>query len=77
MVMNKIKLNTMEASKLSSREMQVITGGRLRVCGCACANEGNGGSSTADNRDANVWVGDFGGTSPGPIKEIRRVETLE
>lgn len=52
--------------------------GTLRTCGCGCLYENQpGGSNTGDNRDANVWVGDDGAFSPGPIKEIRRVEVLD
>lgn len=49
--MKTLKLNQMEKTLLSSREMNRVRGGS---CGCACLYENNGGSSTADNKSANA-----------------------
>lgn len=78
--MKKFKLNALEVASLSNKKMMHVCGGigTLRTCGCGCLYENQpGGSNTGDNRDANVWVGDDGAFSPGPIKEIRRVEVLD
>ena len=62
--MKKIKLNKLEENDLSKREMNQIKGG-VRVCSCGCAYAGEpGGSSTSDNGNANVQIGDHGGWSP-------------
>ena len=62
--MNTLKLNNLESSSLSKKEMNLINGGDARVCVCACQFEGTpGGSSTQDNKMANYNLGPRGGYS--------------
>lgn len=62
--MNTLKLNALESSSLSKKEMNLINGGDARVCVCACQFEGTpGGSSTLDNKMANYNLGPRGGYS--------------
>ena len=50
--MNTLKLNALESSSLSKKEMNLINGGN-RACVCACNYEGQeGGSSRVDNGKA-------------------------
>jgi natural product precursor len=61
--MNTLKLNALESSSLSKKEMNLINGGN-RVCVCACNFEGQeGGSSRVDNGRANYGIGSGGGHS--------------
>ncbi|MFA7459008.1 MAG: TIGR04149 family rSAM-modified RiPP [Bacteroidales bacterium] len=53
--MKSLKLNNLEYSSLNEKEMNHVTGGG--TCGCGCAYEGNGGSSTSDNGYANQSSG--------------------
>lgn len=46
--MNKLKLNELEATRLSERQLSSVTGGYNCSCGC------QGPSSTKDNKTANI-----------------------
>ena len=50
--MRKIRLDTLEKNQLDARAMNAVKGGN--ICGCACAYEDRGGSSTTDNSNANI-----------------------
>ncbi len=67
--MKKLNLNAVEGNILNERESAAIRGGEDNkpACGCACAYENNGGSSTADNYAANKKDGLH---SPGGIHHI-------
>ena len=64
--MNTLKLNALESSSLSKKEMNLINGGN-RACVCACNYEGQeGGSSRVDNGKARVDNGKANyGIGPG------------
>lgn len=47
----------MEKKKLSPKQMKNVLGGMPGVCGCGCCYQGSGGSSEADNGDANINSG--------------------
>lgn len=49
--MKTLKLNVAEENILSNKEKGAIVGGN--TCGCACAYRNAGGSSIADNAEAN------------------------
>lgn len=52
--MKKMKLNLLESSNLSKREMRNVQGGKPGdPCGCSCYYERSGGSSDIDNAWAN------------------------
>lgn len=52
--MKQLKLNELEAMKLSERQLSKVTGGSERLnCSCGC----NGPSSTKDNKTANIEGG--------------------
>lgn len=55
-----------ESSTLDSKEMLSIQGGK--TCGCACYYRNAGGSSVADNRDANYAGGLHSPQYPVDIK---------
>ena len=48
------KLNALSAEGLRQKEMNAIVGGNS--CGCSCAYEGQGGSSTSANMYANYDI---------------------
>jgi natural product precursor len=50
----KLKLNQLSKSELEKREMNFLKGGG---CYCGCYYQGQGGSQTVDNRNANVAGG--------------------
>ena len=50
-IMSKIRLDTLEKNQLDTRAMNAVKGGK--TCGCACAYENTGGSSSSQNEDAN------------------------
>ena len=60
--MSKIRLDTLEKNQLDTRAMNAVKGGK--TCGCACAYENTGGSSSSQNEDANfdnaLWSPDAG-----------------
>lgn len=62
--MKTLKLNHMEKSRLSEKEMQLLTGG-VGSCGCGCVYAEQGGSSKTDNSNANY---DGNLHSPGMIE---------
>ena len=67
--MNTLKLNALESSSLSKKEMNLINGGN-RVCVCACNYEGQeGGSSRVDNGRANYGIGSGGGHSDDDLSQ--------
>ncbi len=49
--MKSLKVNQIEKARLSKTEMDHLYGGAS--CGCACRYAGSGGSSSADNHNAN------------------------
>ena len=51
MKIKRFKLNALSAEGLRQKEMNAIVGGNS--CGCSCAYEGKGGSSTSANMYAN------------------------
>lgn len=51
MKIKRFKLNALSADVLRQKEMSSIMGGNS--CGCACAYNEQGGSSTSDNMQAN------------------------
>lgn len=51
MKIKRFKLNALSAEGLRQKEMNAIVGGNS--CGCSCAYEGQGGSSTSANMYAN------------------------
>lgn len=51
MKIKRFKLNALSAEGLRQKEMNAIVGGNS--CGCSCAYEGHGGSSTSTNMYAN------------------------
>ena len=51
--LNKIKLNTLSDENLSEKQMREIKGGTSNACYCSCYYQGNGGSSSHDNCNAN------------------------
>ncbi|MEG1586768.1 MAG: TIGR04149 family rSAM-modified RiPP [Bacteroidales bacterium] len=55
--MKNLKANQIEKNRLSEKEMGHLTGGESGMCGCGCAYEGKGGSSTMDNGLANADLG--------------------
>lgn len=58
MKIKRFKLNTLSAEGLRQKEMNAIVGGD--TCGCGCLYEGQkGGSTTADNMNANGQKGYF------------------
>ncbi len=54
-IMSKIRLDTLEKNQLDARAMNAVKGGK--TCGCACAYENTGGSSSSQNEDANFEKG--------------------
>jgi len=54
--LSQLKLNNIDFQNLESREMKEINGGYI-VCRCGCCYEGDGGSSTLDNGEANANAG--------------------
>lgn len=62
MKIKRFKLNALSAEGLRQKEMNAIVGG-TRVCTCSCYWEGNGGSPSIDNKNANYALGDYGGES--------------
>lgn len=50
--LNKLHLMELERQKLSSKQMKDVVGGN--VCNCGCCYKNSGGSSDADNADANI-----------------------
>lgn len=50
--LSKLKLNQLVQSDLEKKEMSSILGGS-NCCVCGCKHAQNGGSSTADNGNAN------------------------
>jgi natural product precursor len=81
MNMNKLKLTKLAERQLSEKQMNAVIGGSAqggyrgiydnkldtwsRLCGCSCAYESKGGSSTDDNKNANYNGGAKGLVSPG------------
>lgn len=62
MLTKKLKLNALSEMMLKDKEMCFIMGGRF--CSCSCAYEGTpGGSSSANNKEANYNLGPDGGYS--------------
>jgi natural product precursor len=58
MKIKRFKLNKMSGERLHQKEMNAIIGGD--TCGCGCLFQGKpGGSSTADNKNANYKNGYF------------------
>lgn len=55
MKIKRFKLSALSAAGLRQKEMGAIIGGN--TCGCACAYEGQGGSSTSSNMSANYSYG--------------------
>ena len=55
--LSRIHLMNMEKKKLSPKQMKNVLGGMPGVCGCGCCYQGSGGSSEADNGDANINSG--------------------
>lgn len=51
MKIKRFKLNALSAEGLRQKEMNAIVGGNS--CGCSCAYEGQGGSTTSANMYAN------------------------
>lgn len=54
--LGRIKLNKLNREELDKREMKSLVGG-TQDCGCGCNYENYQGSSTQDNRDANIRGG--------------------
>lgn len=54
MKIKRFKLNALSAEGLRQKEMNAIVGGN--TCGCSCAYEGQGGSSTNANMQANYGI---------------------
>jgi natural product precursor len=63
MLKKKLKLSTLSDSMLKDKEMVAIFGGEGRICGCSCAFEDQGGSTSEDNSAANYKLGEDGGHS--------------
>lgn len=66
MKLNKLKLNEISKNNLTQKEMKMVKGGDPvvgRSCSCSCYWEGNTGSSTEDNCQANYAIGSKGGYS--------------
>lgn len=58
MKIKRFKLNALSGEQLRQKEMNAIIGGD--TCGCGCLYAGrSGGSSTADNQNANYKKGYF------------------
>lgn len=51
MKIKKIKLNALSSEAIQQKEMNAIVGGKK--CGCSCAYETHGGSTTSANMSAN------------------------
>lgn len=63
--MKSLKLNSLESSNLSKRELSNVKGGNW-ICTCSCYYEGQpGGSSTMDNGCANGALGPGGHSKDG------------
>ncbi len=62
MRIKRFKLNVLSYEQLRQKEMSTIVGG-VRACTCSCYWENQTGSSSADNKNANYALGDYGGES--------------
>ena len=49
-----LKINKLSNVGINKKELNKIKGGKNTGCCCACAYEGDGGSSSADNGQANL-----------------------
>lgn len=73
--MKSLKLNSLESSNLSEKEMKQIKAGEiLRKCTCSCYYEHSGGSTNWTNSDANFYLGENGGYSPVGDNEYSTVQ---
>jgi natural product precursor len=59
--LGKLKLNALSDMNLAGKEMNALRGGR--ECGCSCAYQNSGGSSSQSNSGANYNLGPYGGYS--------------
>lgn len=57
MKIKKFKLNALSSEALRQKEMDAIVGGKS--CGCSCAYENHGGSTTSANMYANYKLDIF------------------
>lgn len=76
MKIKRFKLNALSAEGLRQKEMNAIIGGNS--CGCSCAYEGQGGSSTSANMYANYDLDTFStyGCNQIMLKENYAMEPL-
>ncbi|KAA4696818.1 rSAM-modified peptide [Bacteroides fragilis] len=63
MKLKKLKLHVLAEESMKDRTMNALRGGNC--CTCSCYWEGNTGSSSNDNRDANYNIGSGGHSTEG------------